>query len=389
MMDNNRFTQRMLRILSYLLVAVAASCATLFLFVTPQKDSKLNELRTLISQRFVGEVTQEQLNDGAAAGMVAATGDKWSYYIPASEYTSHMEQVQNEYVGIGVTISSTPGETGFEVLSVEPQGGAQEAGIQAGDVICEVAGQSVLTGGLDSTKTLIRGDAGTKVSVAVLRDGEKKVFEVERKRIKLIVATGEMLPDDIGLVTIENFDERCADETLAAVEALVEQGAKALIFDVRFNPGGFKKELVEILDHLLPEGPVFRSISYTGEEKVDESDADHLDIPMAVLINESSYSAAEFFAAALSEYDKAVLVGEATTGKSYFQNTFRLSDGSAVGLSVGKYCTPKGVSLADVGGLKPDVEVKVDDETWNNIYAGVLEPSQDPQIQAAIAELQK
>lgn len=388
MNGKNRFIQWMLRTMSYLLVAVVASCATLFLFVTPQ-DNKLNELRLLISKQFVGEVTEEQLNDGAAAGMVAATGDKWSYYIPASEYASHMEQVQNEYVGIGVTISSTLGETGFQVLSVEPQGGAFDAGIQAGDVICEVAGQSVLTAGLDSTKTLIRGDAGTKVSVSVLRDGEKKVFEVERKRIQLIVAQGEMLPDDIGLVTIENFDERCADETLAAIKSLVEQGAKALIFDVRSNPGGFKKELVEILDYLLPEGPVFRSISYTGEETVTESDAEHLDIPMAVLINSSSYSAAEFFAAALSEYDKAVLVGEATTGKSYFQNTFRLSDGSAVGLSVGKYCTPKGVSLADVGGLKPDVEVPVDDETWNNIYAGVLEPAQDPQIQAAIAALQQ
>lgn len=389
MNGKNRFIQLMLRTVPYLLVAVAASCVTLFLFVAPQKQNKLDELRLLISQRFVGEVTQEQLDDGAAAGMVAATGDKWSYYIPASEYASHMEQVQNEYVGIGVTISSALGETGFTVLSVEPKGGAQEAGIQAGDIICEVEGQSVLTLGSDHAKALIRGDEGTKASVSVIRAGEKLVFEVERKRIQMVVAKGRMLPENIGLVTIKNFDERCADETLAAVESLVEQGAKALIFDVRFNPGGFKKELVKILDYLLPEGPVFRSISYTGEETVTESDADHLDIPMAVLINSASYSAAEFFAAALSEYDKAVLVGEATTGKSYFQNTFRLSDGSAVGLSVGKYCTPNGVSLADVGGLKPDVEVPVDDETWNKIYGDTLEPSQDPQIQAAIARLQQ
>lgn len=389
MNNENRIFRLIMRTLSYILVAVAASWVTLFLFGAPEGAGKLDELRTLIKTRFVGEVTDTQLNDGAAAGMVAATGDRWSYYIPASEYATHMEQVQNEYVGIGVTISTAPNENGFEVLSVDIQGGAYEAGVQAGDVLVQVAGQSVLDLGMDSAKALIKGDADTKVEIAVLRDGETRVFEVERKRIQVVVAQGEMLPDNIGLVTIENFDERCADETLAAIDSLMEQGAKALIFDVRFNPGGFKKELVEILDHLLPEGPVFRSISYTGEETVTQSDADCLEIPMAVLINSSSYSAAEFFAAALSEYDKAVLIGEATTGKSYFQNTFQLSDGSAVGLSVGKYCTPNGVSLAEVGGLKPDVEVAVDDETLSKIYADALEPAEDPQIQAAIAALQQ
>lgn len=387
MNNGTRLFQMIVRTLSYVLVAVAASFVTLCLFEQPDGQGKLNELRALIKTRFVGEVTDTQLDDGAAAGMVAATGDKWSYYIPASEYSAHVEQLQNEYVGIGVTISALEDGSGFEVLSVEPQGGAKDAGILAGDVIVQVEGQSVQTLGLDGAKELIRGDADTTVEVSVLRDGETHTFEVARKRIQVIVAQGEMLPDNIGLVTIENFDERCADETLAAIESLVQQGAQALIFDVRFNPGGFKVELVEILDYLLPEGPVFRSITSSGQEEVSQSDADCLELPMAVLVNASSYSAAEFFAAALREYDKAVIVGEATTGKSYFQNTFQLSDGSAVGLSVGKYCTPNGVSLADVGGLVPDVEVAVDDETLSSIYADALEPAEDPQIQAAIAAL--
>ena len=388
-MKNRNLLHTLLCMLSYVLVAALASCATLFLFVEPEKPDKVKELRTLIQNRFIGEVTDTQLNDGAAAGMVAATGDRWSYYIPASEYASHMEQMKNEYVGIGVTISSALGEKGFQVLSVDPQGGAYDAGILAGDVISKVAGQSVLDLGADGAKEQIRGDADTSVKLTVLRGEEELELDVVRKRIQVIVAKGEMLPDSIGLVTIENFDDRCASETLAAIQSLVEQGAKALIFDVRFNPGGYKTELVEVLDHLLPEGPIFRSINYDGEETVSESDAQQLELPMAVLVNESSYSAAEFFAAALSEYDKAVIVGEATTGKSYFQNTFQLSDGSAVGLSVGKYCTPKGVSLAEVGGLKPDVEVKVDDETWQKIYANTLKPEEDPQIQAAIAALEQ
>ena len=389
MSNNNRIMQWIFRGLSYILVAALASFATLFFLPQPEGNGKLNELQALIQNRFVGEVTDTQLYDGAAAGMVAATGDKWSYYIPASEYASHMEQVQNAYVGIGVTVSTVEGEDMFTVLAVEPGSGAAEAGILAGDKICEVEGKSATELGADGTKALIRGDENTTVNLTVLRDEEKLAFTVTRKRIQMIVAKGEMLPDNIGLVSIKNFDERCADETLAAIDSLLEQGAKALIFDVRFNPGGFKTELVEILDYLLPEGPVFRSISYTGDETVTYSDAEHLDIPMAVLMNDASYSAAEFFAAALSEYDKAVVVGEATTGKSYFQNTFRLSDGSAVGLSVGKYCTPNGVSLAEVGGLKPDVEVLVDEDMWYNLYAGTVAPSEDPQIQAAIAQLQQ
>ena len=165
----------------------------------------------------------------------------------------------------------------------------------------------------------------------------------------------------------------------------MEQGATSLIFDVRYNPGGYVTELVKILDYILPEGDLFRSVNYAGKEKVDVSDADCIEgIPMAVLINGSSYSAAEFFAAALEEYGYAVIVGEPTTGKGYYQQTYELGDGSAVGLSVGKYFTPQGVSLAEAGGLIPDVVVEVDDETAQGIYAGTLDPAQDPQIEAAI-----
>ena len=197
-----------------------------------------------------------------------------------------------------------------------------------------------------------------------------------------------MLEDNIGLVTIENFDLRCAEESIAAIEALLAQGAESLIFDVRNNPGGYKTEMVELLDYLLPEGVLFRAEDYRGVEEVDESDADCLEIPMAVVVTLNSYSAAEFFAAALSEYEAAVVVGEKTFGKGYFQNTFPLPDGSAVNLSIGKYCTPKGVSLADVG-LAPDVSAPVDEETAARIYYDLLDPMEDPQILAAINALKK
>ena len=207
-----------------------------------------------------------------------------------------------------------------------------------------------------------------------------------RKTVKMPVVKAQLLDDSIGFITIYNFDERCAEETIAAIVDLREQGADALIFDVRNNPGGYKKQLVQVLDYLLPEGPLVRSEDYTGNIYVDQSNAKHLDMPMAVLVNGNSYSAAEFFAAALDEYDAAIVVGEKTTGKGYFQSAYELKDGSAVNLSVGKYTTPNGVTLAGVG-ITPEVLVEVDEETAYQIYAETIEPADDPQIQAAIKAL--
>ena len=173
------------------------------------------------------------------------------------------------------------------------------------------------------------------------------------------------------------------------IEDLKTQGARALIFDVRYNPGGYKRELVKLLDYLLPEGLLFHSEYYDGSSSKDWSNKACLDMPMAVLMNGSSYSAAEFFAAALSEYDWAVTVGSQTSGKGYFQTGIQLSDGSAVNLSVGKYYTPKGVSLAEVGGLIPQIPVDVDNKTAAAIYAGTIDPMEDPQILAAMEALKE
>lgn len=377
----------LLRSVSYILVAALASFGALYFFAEEPRYSKLMELEDLIHERFIGEADSAEMEDGAAAGMVAALGDRWSYYIPADEYAAHMEQMQNAYVGIGVTITTEFVNDGVEVLQVEPNGGAKAAGILVGDIILSVEDQSIAQIGIDAAKDLIRGEENTQVKLTILRGEQKLDLQVMRQVIEVQVASGQMLEGNIGLVKINNFDERCADETLAAVEQLLDQGAEKLIFDVRFNPGGYKTELVEVLDYLLPEGALFRSLHYTGKETVDESDADCLEMPMAVLINGSSYSAAEFFAAALNEYDWAVVVGEPTVGKSYFQNTIQLKDGSAVGLSVGKYFTPNGVSLADEGGLQPEVKVEVDEETAAKIYSGELDPKEDPQILAAIEAL--
>ena len=197
-----------------------------------------------------------------------------------------------------------------------------------------------------------------------------------------------MLQDNIGYVRINNFNTGCADQTLAAIKQLQDKGATKLVFDVRTNPGGYVDEMIKVLDYLLPEGVLFRAEDYQGNKKERPSNAACLELPMAVIVNGNSYSAAEFFAAALQEYEWASVVGEKTTGKGYYHIPFTLSDGSVVNLSIGKYSTPKGVNLTESGGLTPDVPVAVDEETAVKIYYNSLPLENDPQIQAAVATLQ-
>ena len=375
--------KHLLKIGSYILVAALATFLTLY-FV-PQ-GGKLAELESLIEERFIGGAEAKDLEDAAADAMVKATGDRWSYYMSAEDYEDYRDRVNNSYVGIGITIQMEE-EEGYRVLEVAAGGPAEEAGLEVGDLLFEVEGQDIRETDINAVRDLVKGKEGTAVKLRVLRKGESLSFTVERRTVQTPVATGELLNETVGLVTIVNFDTRCAEESIAAIEMLLEQGAEAIVFDVRNNPGGYADELVKLLDHLLPEGELFRTVRYDGKEQVDTSDPEFLDIPMAVLVNGSSYSAAEFFAAALKEYEAAVVIGEKTVGKGYFQTTYPLSDGSAVALSIGKYYTPKGVNLSEAGGLTPDVLLPMEEEMAAELYYGILPREEDPHIQAAIEKI--
>lgn len=381
---------RLFQILSYILVAVMTAAITVSAMVfsgaAARQTSKLQQLENLILNRYIGEVDQKEMEDAAADAMIEALGDRWSYYLTAEEYAAHHEQEQNAYVGIGITINAQSAQQGLEVRQVAEGGPAAKAGIQAGDRIIGVDGKRVAGMEVNAIQAMIKGDEKTQVTLTVLRDSEELTVTVTRAAVSVPVATGKMLENNIGLVTIENFNANCAKETISAIDTLLQEGAKKLIFDVRNNPGGRVSELVEVLNYLLPEGVLFRSQDHTGKEEQETSDAACLEIPMAVIVNENSFSAAEFFAAALQERDWAEVVGEKTSGKGNYQVLFKLSDGSAVGLSIGKYFTPKGVSLEGVG-ITPDAVVPVDRETASAIYAGILNPEEDPQILAAIEVL--
>lgn len=379
-MNQKKVRNTLKKTLSYVLVAALASLAT-WIAADHIPNSKLEELASVIDRRFIAEADQTAIQDAAADAMVEALGDRWSYYIPASQQDFYEERRNNSYVGIGVSVMQRADGSGYDVVSVTSGGPAEEAGILVGDILTHADGEPLGQLIVSDVQSRIMGEKNTKVVLTLLRDGETLEISVTRKTIHTKSAYGQMLDGEIGYVRIENFFDHSADDTIEAVEEMTEAGAQKLIFDLRNNPGGYVHELVKILDYLLPEGPIFRSISYSGKETIEESDADCLELPMAVLFNGNTYSAAEFFGAALSEYNWAVTVGEPTTGKGYYQTSHTFSDGSSVSLSTGQYTTPNGVSLAEVGGLKPDVEVKLTESvaTWQ----------EDPQIRAAIVALEE
>ena len=299
--------------------------------------------------------------------------------------------MENSYVGIGVTITGEDVERGARITDVTPESPACRAGLEVGDLILAVEGAPVRDGSDDAldlteTKRRVRGEEGTDVTLTVSHEGTERDVTITRAAIRVVNVTSEKLEQDLYYIRIRNFEQNAAEDTIAAIEEAQRAGAKGIIFDVRYNPGGLKSELVDLLDYILPEGPLFRRVAYDGSEHVDKSDADHIEIPMTVLVNYDSYSAAEFFAAALQEYEYAKIVGAQTYGKGRFQTAFQLPDGSAVNLSIGTYTTPKGESLVGKG-IPPDYPVALDEADEKALYYGNLPFADDEQLKTAISVL--
>lgn len=367
-----------------LLLTLALAFGALWALIGPEGLS-MAEAMVLINARFVGDHDIGKAADAAMDGLITGLGDRWSYYVDAKGYENLKNSKDNAYVGIGVTVSYPEGEEGLYVEAVAENGPAAAAGLRPGDTILAVG--EVRLAGEDRNRgtELIHGEAGTQVEL-LLRGGggEERTVSVTRGRVEEHPVSYALLADGTGLITIQNFNSRCADEAIAAVDDLREQGAERLVFDVRNNGGGFLDELTRLLDYLLPEGPIFRSQTKAGRETVVSSDAGCVEMPMAVLVNENTYSAAELFAAELQEWDWGEVVGVQTFGKGFSQQTFPLLNGGAVNLSTAKYFTGQGNCLIGVG-LTPDRVVELDEEQAAKLRARILDPAEDPQLQAAIA----
>ncbi len=346
---------------------IAVSCLVYFLMTMADLGGtqgyryarKYAQVAKIIEEQYIGESDPELVSDASASAMISSLGDRWSYYMTAEQYESYRQYVSNSYTGIGVTIRSDEQTGALEIVTVTAGGPAEQAGVLAGDLLLAIDGESVIGKTTDEVKSFIQARSGETLALLVRRaDGSEPEIAVKCGEVRVEPVSFELLEGKIGYIQIRNFEANSAKNAISAVEELSEQGAESLIFDVRSDPGGRVSELTRLLDYLLPEGDIFVSVSKAGVEQVTRSDSDCVSLPMVVLVNADSYSAAELFAETLREYGAAQIVGEATTGKGRSQITIELKDGSAVHLSTNKYLTPDRIDLSEAGGLVPDYEIE-------------------------------
>lgn len=375
--------QMLLAALCGMLLTLGAVTAFLWFSLGPESLTLL-EAWGIVNARFVGEYDRATAIDSALDGMVKGLGDRWSYYVNEEQNAAQNQRRNNSYVGIGITVDYSD-ERGLKILSVKKDGPAQKAGLKPGEIITAVDGSSLAGEARQGGAELIQGEEGTTVKLTLLSEaGESRETEVHRAAIQNeSVSACELLEGGVGYVALANFYSGSAQQLNDAVDDLVEQGATALVFDMRNNGGGYVHELTQMLDHLLPEGPIFSSLGKEGKVDVTQSDENCVDLPMVTLVNANTYSAAEFFAAQLKESVGASIVGEPTSGKGFSQQSIGLMNGGALNISTGKYATGAGVSLIGTG-LTLDEEIILDEEQGKALAYGQLSHEEDPQLQKAL-----
>lgn len=348
-----------------------------------EKYERLEALDTYIRENYyTEELDEEALMNGLLKGYVDGLDDPYSRYMTAEEYNERMTKEAGQQVGIGVMVKKAE-DGNILVVSVEPDSPAEEAGILPDDVIVAVDGERVSEIGYDTAVENVRGEENTTVTFIVLRNGKEQNLRAERRTFEVTTVYSGMLEGQIGYIRITAFRENTVEQYKEALDGLTANGAKGLIFDVRDNGGGLLSALEEMLDPLLPAGDIATATYQGGRtETVVTSDAAELDLPMAVLINGDSASAAELFSASLRDFGKAKLIGTNTFGKGVMQVTRRMDDGGGLTLTVATYQTVLSECYQGVG-LPPDIEVEASEET--DLTA--MDPGTDPPLAAALSYL--
>lgn len=330
-----------------------------------EKAKKYNSLQLLdsfIRDNYFGEINESELNDGILKGYVDGLGDPYSRYLSEEEYIDEQSDNAGEIIGLGLTLAED--KSGYirieEVLSDSP---AAEVGIAAGDVIIHIDGADVTETGFDDAVDRLKGSEGTSVKLTIRRNGVDTDYDFTRRSIEVTTVYGNLVDGYIGYIRIEGFKENTSEQFIETLQRLVSNGAKALIFDVRDNPGGLVTALEECLDPLLPEGKIAEADYRDGHsETLVYSDSSEINLPMVVIVNGNTASAAELFAASLRDFGKAKLVGEQTYGKGVMQSTTEFENGGAVVLTVAEYRTVKS-DCYDGVGIAPDHPIQNEDPT--------------------------
>lgn len=346
------------------------------------------EMKDVLDDNFIDDVDRSSLANSVSAAMVNGLGDKWSYYMTADEYKTYQLYSSNEYADIGMSIIKDENSGGFQVVSVSLGAPAANAGLTAGMVITSVDGIDVTGLDSDDVRTLIRSRLNTKFTIGVL--GSKELLNVDCSYTYVSPVFSRLEKTEAGYVKIDNFEAGSGQDAVDAIESLLDQGATALVIDLRGNAGGLASEATVLLDYLLPNCDLFCTVGKDGKKDMVKSDSVCLNLPTVVLVNTGTYSEAEVFAAVMQEQGWATIMGETTQGKTRTQQTIELSDGSAVRLSTRRYLTAKGTDISRTGVVPDSIVYNSDASTvgttdgTTGITDGSASTSSDEQLMAAL-----
>lgn len=361
---------------------------------SPQNEAsyitKLKEMDKLIRSIFVGNIDDNYLSDKILEGYINGLNDKYSRYYSIDEMSSYMNSLNSELIGIGVYVVYDDTQQGIYITGLMPNSPALNAGMQIGDVITKVEDITLSVETYYEALAAVPGNEGDirKIEIKRAPDYDQTIqLEIEIKKVIQNTVNYQMLDNSIALIEILQFNTPTAEEFKTILDKAINDGAEKFIFDVRNNPGGALDAIVDVLDRLLPDGPIIRIVSSDGSERViSSSNKATLDAPMVVLVNNNTASAAELFTSALRDYNIATIIGEKTYGKGTMQSIRYLPDGSGISISSNMYNPPYGDNYEGIG-IIPHIEVKLTQEQLANFYKLTIE--EDPQIQAAIKELNK
>lgn len=351
--------------------------------VSSETEKKLDVLKGLIDEAYLGEVDEKQLEEGIYEGYIDGLGDPYSVYYDEEDTKALMESTEGEYDGIGAVLTQSK-DTGIITLThIYDDSPAMKAGLKDGDILYKVEDMEVTGVDLSEVVTHIRGEGGSEVNLTVLRGerGEEITVTAVRDKIEVQTVETKMLEDQIGYMAVSEFDSVTYDQYIKGLDDLTGKGMKGLIVDLRGNPGGNLNTVCDMLDVMLPKGLIVYMQDKNGEkQEMTSDDENQFTLPMTVLVNGNSASASEIYAGAIQDYGLGKIIGTQTYGKGVVQRIYDLEDGTCVKLTIAEYYTPNGRNI-NGKGITPDVEVAYEfDED---------DPEADNQLEKAVEELKK
>lgn len=359
-------------IIAVLLIAIISSISTLGLIYyalgfNEQGFSNLMRFITayrFIETKYVNDTDDVKLIDGAIDGMVKSLNDPHSNYLSPKMYKTLMEQTEGSFAGIGV-VMGMDNEQKIHIVGIMESSPGQKAGLQEGDEILAVDGVPVTQMAFDEVAAHVRGQAGTDVVLTIMRDNTNQDITITRDNIKLKTVGHKMLDNNIGYIQIVSFSEDTANEFNEAYNDLKNQGMKALVLDLRNNPGGLLTTCVEIAKKLVPKGEIVSIVDKQGNKETYSSSLEAPEYPLVVLINKNSASASEILSGAIQDTKAGTIIGNTSYGKGSVQTILPMFEDDAVKLTIAKYYTPSGRSI-DGTGITPDIEINLDENATSD-----------------------